>query len=89
MRVVYDVFGVEFLADLNMLPLLGALAGMVFLVKAGILSGTFYIPSVVMFATSILMAVFPSVSMLLFGISSAACFFFSGLKYYRRSKQNE
>jgi len=72
---------------LSLAPLLGALAGMVFLVKAGILSGWFYIPSAVMFGTSILMALFPSVSMLLFGISSAACFFVSGLKYYRRRKR--
>ncbi len=71
---------------LSLAPLLGALAGMTFLIKAGILSGSFYIQSAVMFGTAVLMAVFPSISMILFGVSSAACFFFSGLKYYRRSK---
>jgi len=73
---------------LSLAPLLGAMAGTVFLVKAGILSGSFYIPSVVMFSTSILMAMLPAISMTLFGFTSAACFFFSGLKYYRRRKQN-
>ena len=71
---------------LSLAPLLGALAGMMFLIKAGMLSGSFYIPSVVMFATAIAMAIFPSIAMALFGFASAACFFFSGLKYYRRRK---
>ena len=71
---------------LSLAPLLGALAGMTFLIKAGMLSGSFYIQAAVMFGTAFLMAIYPSISMILFGVSSAACFFFSGLKYYRRSK---
>ena len=69
---------------LSLAPLLGALAGMTFLIKAGMLSGSFYLPAGVMFATSVLMAALPSIAMLLFGVNSAACFFLSGLKYYRR-----
>ena len=89
MCAVALLFPLEHVLNLKVLslaPVLGALAGMTFLIKAGMLSGSFYIQSVVMFATAILMAMFPSIAMILFGVSSAACFFFSGLKYYRRSK---
>ena len=78
-----DILG---LPILSLAPLLGVVAGMVFLIKAGILSGSFYIEAVVMFATAIVMAFFPKIAMTLFGLVSAACFFFSGLKYYRRRK---
>jgi serine/threonine-protein kinase len=62
---------------------------MVFLVKAGILSGWFYIQSALLFATAGVMAVLerpgmPHVGITVFGIVSAACFFFPGLKYYRQ-----
>ena len=65
-------------------PLLAVAAGMVFLFKAGVLAGLFYIAAVAMFATAVLMALFPQVSVLLFGVVTAACFFFPGLKYYRQ-----
>ena len=73
---------------LQLAPLLGVVAGMVFLVKAGILSGSFYFQAVAMFATAIVMAIYPSFAMLLFGVSSGLCFFFAGQKYYRRKKAN-
>jgi serine/threonine protein kinase len=81
------VFVVEVLLDrpvLELSPILAILAGMVFLVKGGTLSGTFYISAVVMFLTAVLMAEWPTVGPLLFGVVSAACFFFPGLKYYRQ-----
>ncbi|HEY1377680.1 MAG TPA: serine/threonine-protein kinase [Gemmataceae bacterium] len=65
-------------------PLLAVAAGMVFLFKAGVLAGLFYFAALAMFATAVLMAVFPQVGVLLFGIVTAACFFFPGLKYYRQ-----
>ena len=67
-----------------LLALLAVAAGMVFLVKAGVLAGMFYLASVVMFITAILMALFPEVGVLLFGIMTALCFFIPGLKYYRQ-----
>ena len=76
------------LDTLQLAPLLGVVAGMVFLVKAGILSGSFYFQAVAMFATAIVMAIYPSFAMLLFGVSSGLCFFFAGQKYYRRKKAN-
>ena len=73
---------------LQLAPLLGVVAGMVFLVKAGILSGSFYFQTIAMFVTAIVMAIFPSIAMLLFGVSSGLCFFLAGLKYYRRKRAN-
>ena len=71
---------------LSLAPLLAVTAGMVFLVKAGILSGSFYIQSAALFLTAIVMALFPPAALTLFGFVSGACFFFAGLKYYRRRK---
>ena len=65
-------------------PLLAVAAGMMFLFKAGVLAGLFYFAALAMFATAVLMALFPQVAVFLFGIVTAACFFFPGLKYYRR-----
>lgn len=74
---------------LGLSPLLGVMAGMVFLVKAGMLSGMFYIPAIVMYLTAIVMAFFPDEAMAIFAVSSSACFFFSGLKYYRRRRRGQ
>jgi serine/threonine-protein kinase len=65
-------------------PLLAVAAGMIFLFKAGVLAGLFYVAAVAMFATAVLMAIFPGVGVLLFGVVTAACFFFPGLKYHRQ-----
>jgi len=74
-------------------PVLGAIAGMVFLVKAGILSGSFYIQSIMMFTTSLVMAAIessdlPDFSVSLFGVVSALTFFVPGLKYYRQQQRS-
>ena len=90
------LFAVESIMDrpvLEFSPVLGAIAGIVFLVKAGILSGSFYVQAMALFATSLAMASIqqsdlPNVSISLFGIVSAACFFVPGLKYFRRQKAN-
>ena len=82
-----SLFGIELLLKLPVLtlsPILAVLAGMVFLVKAGMLSGWFYVASAACFVTAVLMALFPSVGVLLFGLVSAVCFFLPGLKYYRQ-----
>jgi serine/threonine-protein kinase len=63
---------------------LGLITGMVFVVKAGILSGVFYVPAVALFLCSGLMALFPQYAHLIFGVVAASCFFFPGLKYYRQ-----
>ncbi len=90
------LFAVESIMDrpvLEFSPVLGAIAGMVFLVKAGILSGSFYVQSAMMFATSLVMAAIeysdlPDFSVSLFGVVSALTFFMPGLKYYRQQKKS-
>ena len=71
---------------LTLSPMLGVINGMSFLIKAGILTGTFYLQAGALFLTAIAMAIFPEWSHIIFGVVSAACFFFPGLKYYRKSK---
>jgi serine/threonine-protein kinase len=81
------LFAVEWLLGLPVLsvsPLLAVIAGMVFLAKGGMLSGRFYFAAAAFFLTAILMACFPSVQLVLFGVVSAVCFFVPGLKYYRQ-----
>ncbi|MCP4511370.1 MAG: serine/threonine protein kinase, partial [Fuerstiella sp.] len=73
-------------------PVLGCIAGIVFLAKAGMLSGRFYIHAGALFATSIIMAAMqrqetPNFSISLFGVVSALAFFLPGFKYYRQQKQ--
>lgn len=89
MGCVALLFPLEYMLDLpslSLAPLLSVVAAMVFLIKAGILSGTFYIQSVALVLTAIVMAFFKDFALTIFGVVSAACFFFPGLKYYRRWK---
>jgi serine/threonine-protein kinase len=82
-----SLFVIEWLLGLPVLklsPVLAVLAGMVFLVKAGMLSGSFYIAAAVSFATAVVMARWPAYGLFVFGLVSAACFFIPGLKYYRQ-----
>jgi serine/threonine-protein kinase len=59
-------------------------SGMGFLVKAGILTGAFYLQAAVLFATAFVMCIVPDYGITIFGIVAAACFFLPGLKYYRQ-----
>lgn len=86
------LYWVEWLLDLPVLklsPILGLVTGAVFLVKAGILTGRFYVQAVALFATALVMASlansdWPNFGLTVFGLVSAACFFVPGLKYYRQ-----
>ena len=69
---------------LELAPVLGLITGMMFFIKAGILSGSFYIQAAALFCTAFVMALFPRYSHFIFGVVAAACFFFPGLKYYRQ-----
>ena len=83
------LFVIEILLGLPVLrlsPVLAVLAGMVFLIKAGILSGMFYIPAAAMFLTALLMAIWPRFAVTMFGVVSGVGFFVPGLMYhYRRA----
>ena len=61
-------------------PVLGLVTGMVFLAKAGILSGEFYVRAVALFAHRRPDGPLPDYAHFIFGIVSAACFFFPGLE---------
>ena len=81
------LFWVEDLLEMNVLtlsPVLALLAGLAFFVKAGILSGAFYVQAGVLFLTALAMCVVSDVQHILFGAVSAACFFVPGLKYFRQ-----
>ena len=86
------LFGVEELLNLPVLklsPVLGLIGGMVFIMKAGILAGSFYIHAAAMLAMSIAMAEMQrqgfEYGVSIFGLVSAATFFLPGWKYYRQS----
>ncbi len=74
---------------LTLSPVLPLISGSVFLAKAGILSGIFYIQAGCLFALSALMAFHPTSGLVLFGFASAASFFIPGLKYYRQRRAQE
>lgn len=82
------MFPFEWYLDLPVLrlaPVLALVAGMVFLVKASILSGFFYVQAAALFICAFLMAWLPDFALLIFGIVSASCFYFAASRYYRRS----
>jgi eukaryotic-like serine/threonine-protein kinase len=82
-----SVFVVEVLLRLPVLtlsPILAVIAGLTFVVKAGMLSGSFYVSAAALFLTAIPMAIYPEYGPLMFGFVSALCFFVPGLKYHRQ-----
>jgi serine/threonine-protein kinase len=87
------LFVVEWLLRLPVLtlsPVLGLIGGAVFVAKAGILSGLFYLQAAAMFATALVMAELQrrgiDYGVTLYGIVSALAFFLPGWKYYRQSR---
>jgi serine/threonine-protein kinase len=75
---------------LTLSPVLGLIAGSVFVVKAGVLSGLFYLHAGALFATSLVMAELArrgiDYGISVYGVVSAATFFLPGWKYYRQSR---
>lgn len=83
-------FFAEWYADLPPLSLAYCLAlvcSCIFLIKAGLLSGKFYFVVATFFACGLAMLCFPSVAMLIFGVTASTCFFVPGLFYYRMSQR--
>lgn len=86
------LFSVEELLGLPVLklsPVLALLAGLMFFAKAGILSGAFYIQSICLFVTGLVMCGLPQFQHILFGLVSGGCFFIPGLKYYRQLTESD
>lgn len=69
---------------LTLSPILALIGGTVFLVKASILTGEFYVQAFAHFVVAFLMALWPKVGLILFGLVAFASFFVPGLKYYRQ-----
>lgn len=83
------VFAVEWLLGLPVLSLAPVLAitnGMLFMVKGGILAGSFYLQAAALFLTMVPMAWFPRYAPILFGVVAASCFFVTGLKSHLRRR---
>jgi serine/threonine-protein kinase len=86
------MFVIEWLAGLPVLtlsPAVAAAAAMIFVFKAGILSGKFYLWAGLTFLTACIMPLVPNVAVLLFGAVSAVSFFVPGLIYYRQRRAGE
>ena len=80
------LYAVEWLLGLPVLslsPVLPLIAGAVFIAKAGILSGEFYVYAAVMFATCVPMALYPSWGLAIFGVISGLTFLIPGWKFHR------
>jgi eukaryotic-like serine/threonine-protein kinase len=81
------LFATEWLLGLPVLalaPVLAIVNGMLFFVKAGILSGIFYLYALVTFLAIVPMALMPRFAPAIFGVVAAGCFFATGLKYHLR-----
>jgi eukaryotic-like serine/threonine-protein kinase len=88
----FGVLVLEWLLDrpvLEFAPIIGVLAGMVFLCKAGILSGMFYFAVAGLFSAALLMTHFRSEAMLIYGVTLAACYFVPGWIFYRRRRATQ
>ncbi len=90
------LFVVESLLGLPVLrlsPVLGLIGGLVFVVKAGTLTGAFYFNAAALFACAVAMAALDGAgfrfSLTLFGVVAAAAFFLPGWKYFRQSRRKE
>ena len=79
------------LEPLALSPALGLVAGSVFLSKASLLSGSFYLQAGALYLSTIPMAIYPDWAVGIFGVVSALCFFLPGWKYHaqRRSARAE
>jgi serine/threonine-protein kinase len=90
------LFFVEMVLGMEVLtlsPILALTSGMIFVVKAGMLTGQFYFQAAALFATALAMALLQRlqipVGITLFGLVSAASFFIPGWKYYHQRRAGD
>lgn len=90
--LLYAIEALLGLPVLTLSPVLGLVSGMAFLMKAAVLSGTFYLQAVALFAVAVLMALWPRVlgepnlAITAFGLVSGVCFFVPGVRYWLKTK---
>ncbi len=90
MITIAMLFPLEWWLDLPVLslsPLLGVITAGVFIIKAGMFSGAFYVQAAALLAVAVVMAVFPRYAHLVFGVVAAACFFIPGYQFHRRRRR--
>ena len=83
------LFGLEILLGFKVLtlsPALALIAGSVFFVKAGLLTGKFYFQAGALFLCAVVMALVPDFALTIFGVTTAVCFFLPGLYYHRQRR---
>ncbi len=86
------MFVIEWVGGLPVLtlsPAVAVAAAMVFVFKAGMLSGKFYLWAGLNFLTACIMPLIPGYAVLLFGAVSAVSFFVPGFIYYRQRQASE
>lgn len=86
------LFPIEYIMGfevLSLTPILALTSGMVFFIKAGILSGTFYWQAAALFLTAFVVAAVPNFGHVIFGCVAALCFFIPGWKYYHQRRRAE
>jgi len=84
------LFLVEWLIGLPVLtlaPMIAVMNGTLFLIKGGILSGSYYLQAVATLLTVVPMALYPRYGPILFGVVAGLCFFLTGLKYHLRARR--
>jgi len=86
--MLFVVEGLLGLPVLTLSPVLAVIAGSVFVAKAGILTGEFYVMAVLLFAASVPMAVWPRYGLTIFGFFSWLAFFVPGWKFHRQKLQS-
>ena len=86
------MFVIEWVGGLPVLtlsPAVAVAAAMVFVFKAGMLSGKFYLWAGLNFLAACIMPLIPGYAVLLFGAVSAVSFFVPGFIYYRQRQASE
>ena len=71
---------------LSLSPLLAVTSASVFIIKAGMFSGSFYLHATALLLAAVAMALLPHHAHLIFGVVAAACFFIPGYQYHSRRK---
>ena len=90
MVCISAVFPLEWWLDLKPLtlaPMLGLVAGLMFICKAGMLTGRFYFQGAALIIAACFMAYFPKFALFIFGFVCATCFFIPGLQYHLRRRK--
>jgi hypothetical protein len=67
-------------------PMLAVVAGMIFICKAGMLSGMFYLAAGALFIAAVVMAWVPEWGMVVYGVTLATCYFVPGWIFQRRKR---